>query len=117
MFDTIEETGFLEIRFSAELTNVDRAALLTDRFLTEGNLRGHAFYIHLVMRELLNNAVIHGCGRDERKSVRYRIEVQGPNIIMQVEDEGDGFDWRAAKEKEVKLHEDRGRGVRQRRSA
>ena len=111
LFDTIEKTTCLEIHFSAELINVDRAAQLTARFLEGINLKQHDFIVHLVMRELLNNAVIHGCGRDHDMSVRYRLELDGPYLVMQVEDEGDGFNWRAFIGKKVERHVDHGRGV------
>jgi serine/threonine-protein kinase RsbW len=110
-FDTTELPGVLEMRFSAELTNVEKAAELTSRFLAESNLQAQAFSIQLVMRELLNNAVIHGCGRDECKSVRYRLELDGTALIMQVEDEGDGFDWRAYQGGDIGLDETHGRGT------
>ena len=107
----IEATGFLEIRFSAKLINIDKIALLTDRFVTARILNVHDFSIHLVMRELLNNAVIHGCGRDQEKSVRYRLEADGRYLTMLVEDEGNGFNWRELMGKKVEHNADHGRGV------
>jgi len=111
VFEKIETSGFLEVHFSAELINIDKIALLTDRFLTSRNLKVHDFSIHLVMRELLNNAVIHGCGRDHDKSVRYRLGLEGTYLTMQVEDEGEGFNWREQIGKKVELYADHGRGV------
>ncbi len=111
MFEALEETELLKIIFSADLDNVSKAAALTDRFLLTENLMKIKFQVNLVMRELLNNAVIHGSGRDHRKSVQYKLGLNGTYLIMQVEDEGDGFDWVMTQEKNPELQADHGRGV------
>jgi len=50
----------------------------------------------IVLRELLNNAVVHGNGNEPNSTVVTRIERVGDSRCkIVVEDEGDGFDYHA----------------------
>ncbi len=111
MFSLSKSADCFEIVFSAELANVDKAHAATEEFITAVGIKDKAFDILLVMRELLNNAVIHGCKNLRDKKVRYSLEQFHDLIAMAVEDEGEGFDWKAAMEKELELESDHGRGM------
>jgi anti-sigma regulatory factor (Ser/Thr protein kinase) len=46
----------------------------------------------LSMREAVANAILHGHGRDPRKRVRLRYLVTPTEVLVEVQDEGHGFD-------------------------
>jgi anti-sigma regulatory factor (Ser/Thr protein kinase) len=54
------------------------------------------FAAELLLRELLTNAVCHGCAGDRRLGVSCRVRLAPGTLSITVEDDGKGFDWRAA---------------------
>jgi serine/threonine-protein kinase RsbW len=54
------------------------------------------FAVELLVREALTNAVMHGCHADPTKQVRCSLRLKNRRMLIAVEDDGDGFDWRAA---------------------
>jgi serine/threonine-protein kinase RsbW/non-specific serine/threonine protein kinase len=54
------------------------------------------FAVELLLRELLTNAVCHGCAGDPRCEVRCLVRLAPGTLSIAVEDDGKGFDWRAA---------------------
>jgi len=47
----------------------------------------------IVVRELASNAVIHGSKSDGTKMVRLSVSFQGDRFAVDVDDEGEGFDY------------------------
>jgi anti-sigma regulatory factor (Ser/Thr protein kinase) len=78
-----------------------------------GVLPRHAdrFLAELLLREALNNAVLHGCRSDPAKKVRCRVRLQDAKITIAVSDDGDGFDWRAERNGHAPAARDSGRGL------
>jgi anti-sigma regulatory factor (Ser/Thr protein kinase) len=54
------------------------------------------FAAELLLRELLTNAVCHGCGCDPGLEVRCTLRLSPGQLAATVEDDGKGFNWRAA---------------------
>lgn len=52
--------------------------------------------ILISLTEAVNNAIIHGNGKDKRKKVRILFEKcpKNKNVAFKVSDEGDGFDYK-----------------------
>lgn len=73
--------------------------------------RSNCFAAELLVREALTNAVVHGCHADPRKQVRCSLRLKGRRLLIAVEDDGDGFDWRAARDKLADLSDCSGRGI------
>jgi len=96
MFHVSKGSGHLDIFFSATLENIDTASEETKKFLAIIGMEGRAFDILLVMREALNNAVKHGSQMNHLKIVKYNVYLKDDYLIMEIEDEGSGFDWRAS---------------------
>ena len=69
------------------------------------------FAAELLLREALTNAVVHGSGSDRGKQVRCCLRFKGGRLLIAVEDDGDGFDWRAARQEPAGLLDSCGRGV------
>ncbi len=94
-FNTLQGKNHLTIIFGSTLKNVDKACRYTLTFLSQAipDFR-HEFEINLLMREGLMNAVKHGNEFAPDKLVHFSIRVCQPDtILMEIEDQGKGFQW------------------------
>ena len=57
--------------------------------------RVNCFAAELLLREALTNAVVHGCHAESGKQVRCSMRLKGRRLLIVVDDDGDGFDWRS----------------------
>ena len=73
--------------------------------------RVNCFAAELLVREALTNAVVHGCHLDPGKQVRCFLRLKGRRLLIAIEDDGDGFDWRAPWRKSAALSDCSGRGM------
>lgn len=71
----------------------------------------NSFSTLLLLRESLTNAVIHGCGEDPRKRVCCVLRAKPGRLLIAIRDAGEGFDWRAAWDRQPDVSETGGRGV------
>ncbi|MGB6945327.1 MAG: ATP-binding protein [Bryobacteraceae bacterium] len=69
------------------------------------------FGAELLVREALTNAVLHGSGADPAKQVRCSVRLKGRRLLIAVSDDGEGFDWRAARHKPAGSLDISGRGI------
>ncbi|MFH1999854.1 MAG: ATP-binding protein [Planctomycetota bacterium] len=111
MFKVTVSKNRVRICLSAELVNVEKVDMETKLFLTDGGFDDIAFGACLVMRELVNNSIIHGSKENPRKRIRYCLEKREDGFEMSIEDEGEGFDWEAAMETVPSLSASHGRGM------
>jgi len=109
-FNVFKDVNSLEIFFRSTIENIDKADTETRRFLNEMELDCESFAICLLMREGLNNAVKHGHFFDSDKMVRYSLKVRYQSLIMEIEDHGEGFDWRAMRKRQMPADAEHGRG-------
>ena len=110
-FDILRDPSALSITFSSTLENIDRADRLTQEFLEERGMAHHSFAMRLVLREGLTNAVIHAHKKDPSKLVKYGLRLDDGTLVMEIEDQGEGFDWASAGEEEHDITADHGRGM------
>ncbi|MBF0199737.1 MAG: ATP-binding protein [Desulfamplus sp.] len=114
LFDIHEKDDGLSIIFASTMENVDRTCYEAGRFLksvVEG-ISAHLFSIQLVMREGLTNAVRHGNRMDAKKQVIFSIKIkQGEFIRMEIEDQGQGFNWQMEQQRDLNDDDDHGRGL------
>ena len=73
--------------------------------------RGNCFAAELLVREALTNAVLHGSKGDASKNIRCILRLRGRRLFIAVQDDGEGFDWRAARSATAKVPECSGRGM------
>jgi anti-sigma regulatory factor (Ser/Thr protein kinase) len=73
--------------------------------------RANCFAAELLLREALNNAVLHGCHADPGKQVRCLLRLRERRLLIAVEHNGDGFDWRAGRAGPAALWDCSGRGI------
>jgi serine/threonine-protein kinase RsbW len=67
----------------------------------------------LVMDEALSNAIIHGNRRNEELKVHVRIYISSRRIVIQVEDQGNGFPEQGIEDptQVANIHKGSGRGI------
>jgi anti-sigma regulatory factor (Ser/Thr protein kinase) len=70
-----------------------------------------AFTAELLLRETLVNAVEHGSRGEPDGTIQCVLRLRGRTLIIAVADQGAGFDWRAARQRESDLSEPSGRGL------
>jgi len=85
----------LNTTFNSTMNNVDKACVHALEFLHRMmNNFEHDFEINLLMREGLMNAVKHGNAFALDKLVHFSIRFSPPDtILMEIEDQGEGFQW------------------------
>ncbi|MEI7848078.1 MAG: ATP-binding protein [Chloroflexota bacterium] len=102
----------LEWKYSATLQNVEQvckaAAPVFEKFTSTKKDR---FAVELLLREALNNAVIHGCFENPHLFFICRIEISEREVILTVSDDGPGFDWRKKTEVNPDDSAESGRGL------
>ena len=106
------ETLLLSLDFPSSFQEVDRVCQEVERVLREKGLVVSVFGMQLLMREALNNAVVHGNKRDSRKRVTCQVlGGEEGSVTIAVEDEGQGFDWREQWDKKMDEEAGSGRGL------
>lgn len=93
MYNATRANGAITAVFSADLANVDRFCADAARLLAEHALQQHDFAVQLLLREGLNNAVIHGCRQDGARTVEAVLAIEERQIRIEIDDQGDGFPW------------------------
>ena len=79
----------------SDLAEVDGVCREARKLLERHGQAEHIFKVDLLLREFLNNAIIHGNCLNARKRVRVSVRVGRTWIVLWIADEGAGFDWRA----------------------
>ena len=74
---------------------------------------GKVFDIKLCIEEAVRNAMVHGNHSDKRLMVRVTYQVEGDKLVIEVEDEGAGFNHQAVADPTLTPHimKNSGRGV------
>lgn len=86
----------LSISLCSIMENIDKASDETRKFLENKGLSCIVFDVCLVLREGLSNAVRHAHHLDPGKMIKYVLKVTEKNLVMEIEDQGEGFDWETA---------------------
>ena len=93
MYESHEGKKKFTAVLSAALENVDILCGEIRRMMSASGLSGHLFSLQLVIREALNNAIVHGSGSDPAKTIKVALQVGKKEISVSVRDSGTGFDW------------------------
>ncbi len=115
MFEIYRGLDTLTLIFSSTMKNVDRACDVCLDFLSSltEDYGEHLFAIHLVMREGLTNAVKHGNRLEPGKIVRCHMKIESGHLIyLEIEDQGEGFNWKKELTRQLDDNEDHGRGIK-----
>jgi len=111
VFEVSRAPGSLTVFLSPKLRYIDRAGEETECFLEESGAGINAFSVLLIMREALTNAVLYGSRHEEDSRVRYSLRLESGRLTMEVEDDGDGFDWKSRTSEVPDIMSESGRGM------
>jgi anti-sigma regulatory factor (Ser/Thr protein kinase) len=70
-----------------------------------------SFSSELLLREALTNSVVHGCSGDPGKRISCVLRAKRDRVVIAIRDEGAGFDWRAAWDRQAEPEDTHGRGI------
>jgi serine/threonine-protein kinase RsbW len=74
---------------------VDDVCRAAAELLAREGLSDRRFEVDLLLREFVNNAIVHGNRLDVRRRVEVQVRIGRRYITLRVTDEGPGFRWRA----------------------
>ena len=77
---------------SASLDNIDSVCIVIKEFLGKQKLDMLVFDIQLGVREVINNAVIHGSKNQKKCKIDIAISVKDSQLCIRIIDQGEGFD-------------------------
>lgn len=106
-----QDKNCLVVHFPSHVEHINRIEQETRNFLDKNGLTADAFPVCLVMREALINAVEHGNRSDLEKTVKYSLRLCDDILTMEIEDQGDGFDWRSIQNIHPSEQAEHGRGI------
>ena len=101
----------LLLYFPASLKNIDYVITEIEKFLVQKKFDEFLFEVILGSREALINAVLYGCESNQDKKVKVELRIKSDQLIIEVEDQGKGFDWQSHLEKVLPDKETSGRGI------
>jgi len=110
-FEISRKADEMTIFLNSTMENIDKADHETRAFLHENELQHEAFSVCLCLREGLVNAMTHGHRNDSSKIVRYCLKRTDRELILEIEDEGEGFDWKTIGNRAPAFESDHGRGL------
>ncbi len=108
--------GALDIRIPSDVQQIEAIVQLVVRRCAEHRFAGRqlALNVPVALTEALSNAILRGNGDDARKQIRVRVDVTDGQLVLEVEDEGEGFDLAACTEDPTtpeNLEREDGRGL------
>lgn len=81
------------LKIPSSTGNIAKLEPFLKRVVAEHNIcQGRYADILISLTEAVNNAIIHGNGRDEKKFVIVDLQIADHSIVFTVTDEGKGFD-------------------------
>jgi serine/threonine-protein kinase RsbW len=90
---------------------VDALCAQADAWLIEGGLGAESFPVAMLLRESLNNSMLHGCGGNPSRLIHCNIRRGRKWLHITVEDDGPGFDWSSRLAYRAGIDECHGRGL------
>lgn len=87
----------LDIRFKSDVQQIEQVVAQVVHRCREHRFDGRQLSLNVpvALTEALSNAILRGNGEDAGKEVRVRAEVSELRLVVEVTDEGDGFDLEA----------------------
>lgn len=85
----------LRLVIASDLSELEKVCLAAGELLKENGLADKIFAVDLLLREFVNNAILHGNGANRAKRVSVAVRIREKSIVMSIADEGTGFDWLA----------------------
>lgn len=108
--------GALDLRIPSDVQHIEGIVAQVVRRCAEHRFAGRqlALNVPVALTEALSNAILRGNGEGAGKEVRVRAEFADGRLVLEVEDEGAGFDLEACTEDPTtaeNLEREDGRGL------
>jgi serine/threonine-protein kinase RsbW len=87
--------------FSSTWENVENCVKEAVEFIKNNPSKIDLFAFRLCLYEILSNAAKHGNKLAPEKNISFKLQLNTNSLNIQIEDEGDGFDWKTALEKQA----------------
>lgn len=94
MYQIFQGNFHLEGSFSSTLENVDKFCDQARPLHSALGRKDLSFAIELLLREVLNNAVLHGNKSNPEMVITCRFSLEERTVDIDVTDEGQGFEWK-----------------------
>ena len=83
------------LKISSKIENLRKVEKLVDDLSTEFTISADVYgNILIAALEAANNAILHGNKLDETKSVTIVFKMENNKLIINIDDEGSGFDYK-----------------------
>jgi anti-sigma regulatory factor (Ser/Thr protein kinase) len=105
------ESAMTHYSIPSRLAEVDGVCREVRALLERRGVANRFFAVDLLLREFLNNAILHGNCSDARKRVQVMVRVGRKWIVLRIADEGPGFDWRSMRRVPPDENATSGRGL------
>jgi serine/threonine-protein kinase RsbW len=87
------KSSLLRLSIGSDLEEVDLVGVAIQSTLEQiGVEADQSHWLVMSVREAVINAIIHGNQQDPTKRVRVEVDLDGPDYVVRVADEGEGFD-------------------------
>jgi len=93
-FEMEKSAKLLIMQFPSSIDNIDKAVQNTSDFVHAYNKTIDPYELKLVLCEGITNAIVHGNKENETQNVHIKIILNENKIILEVTDEGRGFNWK-----------------------
>ena len=94
MYQIIQDSFRLAGSFSSILEHVDKFCAQARPLHTVLGRDDVSFAIELLLREMLNNAILHGNKADPKLDVTCSFSDNEKSVVIELADKGQGFDWK-----------------------
>jgi anti-sigma regulatory factor (Ser/Thr protein kinase) len=102
----------LRQKFPASLKKIDDICRRLRRQMARLHCPHLSFEVEIILREMLTNAVRHGCRFDKQRQVRFHLTLCPAYLRILVADSGAGFDWQRQLRKRSPQPASNGRGLK-----
>ncbi len=87
------KNSLLRLSIGSDLEQVDLVGVVIQSTLEQTAVDpDQTHWLVMSVREAVINAILHGNRQDPDKRVLVEVDLDGPDLIVRVEDEGQGFD-------------------------
>ncbi len=90
---------------------MEKMCLEVEKFSNQKKFEKRNFALLLCVREALTNAIRHGCKNDMKKKVNLTLSYINEAMIIQVEDDGSGYNHKEEKSRKKNYLQTEGRGL------
>ncbi|HWZ58310.1 MAG TPA: ATP-binding protein [Gemmatimonadaceae bacterium] len=106
----------IELEVASDVRHIERIVAMISRQVADLNFPAHvcSFNVPVALSEALSNAMLRGNGDDHAKRVRVRAAIDAVQLVLEVSDEGGGFDlegYTSDPTTPENIHREDGRGL------